>query len=177
MKIKEFLLLPNKKKFCIKNLKFIASGSSRDVYELNERFVVKFASNSAGHAQNKVEIKISRDSEAKKFVAKVTHFHPKGDWIVVEKAIPIKPKLFLKHTEMKFSEFIGANFNFYDRRKVKDNKFYKKFTSLLKITNLIPGDVLKEESWGLVKRKSTELIPVLIDYGLTEEVFKKHYCQ
>lgn len=177
MKIKEFLLLPNKRAHCRKNLKFIASGSSRNVYELSEKYAVKFASNPAGYAQNKTEIKISKTPEAKNLVAKVVASHPRGNWIIVEKAIPIKPKLFLQHTEMDFSVFTGSVFNFYDKRKIKNNKFYKKICCLLKTADLIPGDTLKEESWGLVKRKSTELIPVLIDYGLTEEVFKKHYCR
>jgi hypothetical protein len=49
------------------------------------------------------------------------------------------------------------------------------FKMLINKFHLVPLDLAKEDSWGVVRRDG-QLFPVLIDYGLSEQVFQKHYA-
>ena len=65
--------------------KYIGSGSSRDVFDLENGYVIKVAKNKAGIAQNKAEYKIS-DNDNSDLFAKVVQVSNDFSLLIMEKA-------------------------------------------------------------------------------------------
>ena len=65
--------------------RYIGEGSSRQVFDINNGYVVKIAKNKAGILQNKVESYISLNEEAYIF-AKVKYYSIDYSYIVMPKA-------------------------------------------------------------------------------------------
>ena len=55
-----------------------------------------------------------------------------------------------------------------------ENEFAYEMFKLLAEYEILPGDLQKLNSYGLVKRDGKDTI-VLIDFGLTSKTFEKHY--
>ena len=56
----------------------------------------------------------------------------------------------------------------------KKSNFTPDIVDLTHSTEMLVGDLRKINSYGIVKRNNMEFV-VLIDYGITETTFKKHY--
>ena len=174
-------------------LKKVGSGSGRVVYELNNALVAKIAKNRKGVAQNESEA----NSVFNKFncVAKTLECGKGHAWVIAEKAEPIE-------NFDQFKELAGGtlDFNTYMEilyvlfspngkrklsyaiakeaiKKAKGSKFCMEVIKMMHgrgATGLIVSDLIRMENLGKVKRGGKYEL-VVIDYGLTHEVYGKHY--
>jgi len=169
-----------RKKYAEENLERLSSGSSRLTYLTNAKTVIKLASNEKGLAQNEAETHPKAKSQ---HLNPVLQHDPKYAWIEV----PFLNKL----TEKKFQEITGLDFEQFGESlryglrdisgnsdKDKPRKFaeiaktplYQEMVRVGKACKLMPGDLARISSWGEKEGK-----PVLIDAGLTSDVFELHY--
>ena len=135
--------------------KLIGSGSCRKVYDLNNGYVIKVAKDIRGIYQNQAESRIylSRKSD---FFADVITISEDNKCLIMSKARIIKN--------------IQTVYKYY---KVKNiNALVKLENFKIDISNfkLSKGDLRRPSSWGFKGD-----VPVLIDYGLTNSIFKKYY--
>lgn len=168
-------------KYCEDNLKRLSSGSSRIAYLTKDNTVIKLAKNDKGIDQNKAECKVNLKS---KYLNKSIDCSNNYYWVEFPFLEKITEKEFEKMTGVNFKDF-GESIRFglkslsdqssrpkpknFD--KVSDSEIYKEMLKIGKKYNLMPGDLAKISSWG-----SKNDFPVLIDAGLTKEVFELHYA-
>lgn len=169
-----------RKKYAEKNLKHLSSGSSRIVYLTPDKTVLKLAKNDRGLAQNKVE---SNPKMKSKYLNKILGHAKNNAWIEVDYLDKITTKDFEEMTGLDFDEF-GESLRYglksvsgnsdkdkpenFD--KIEKTKIYKEMKDLGKKWKLMPGDLARISSWGTKDGK-----PVLIDAGLTKDVFEEFY--
>lgn len=169
-----------RKKYAEKNLKHLSSGSSRVVYLTSDDTVIKLAKNEKGLAQNKAEKNPKMKS---KFLNKIIKSSKDNVWIETYYLKKITEKKFEEMTDLDFKDFDQAiRYGLRDVSKNKDKKkpknfdkvsasdIYKEIRSIGEKFKLMPGDLAKISSWG-----SKDDQPILIDSGLTKEVFEEYY--
>lgn len=134
---------------------YIGSGSSREVYDLGNGYVVKVAKNEAGTEQNRAEYYISKDDDSGIF-AKVINVSNDYSMLIMKKA-----------KKVKNIKVVWHYFDAYDK-----HEFYKcrPMQKIKKRYKLLLGDFAKASSWGLIDGR-----PVIIDYGFTEYVQRHYY--
>jgi hypothetical protein len=163
------------------NLKHLSSGSSRVVYLTPKETIVKLAKNDKGIAQNKAE---SNPKMKSKFLNEVLGHAKNYAWMETQFLEKITEKEFEEMTDIKFSDFGEAiryglkdvtgntgkekpkNFD-----KVEKSEIYKEMKKIGEQFELMPGDLARISSWGTRDGR-----PVLIDAGLTKEVFTEYYA-
>jgi hypothetical protein len=169
-----------RKKYAEANLKHLSSGSSRIVYLTPGGTIVKLAKNDKGIAQNKAEANPKMKS---KFLNEVIKHAKEYAWIETHKLEKITVPEFEKMTGIKFSEF-GDSLSYglkdisgsSDKKKpknfdeVSESEVYKEMHRIGEKFKLLPGDLKRISSWG-TKGKC----PVLIDAGLTRDVYDEFY--
>jgi hypothetical protein len=169
-----------RKRYAEKNLKHLSSGSSRIVYLTPEKTILKLAKNDKGIAQNKAE---SNPKMKSKYLNKILGHAKNHAWIETSYLKKITEKQFEKMTGLDFDDF-GEGIR-YGLRDVSSNKemkepenfdevseseIYKEMKDIGKRFKLMPGDLARISSWGTKDDR-----PVLIDAGLTKEVFEEFY--
>jgi hypothetical protein len=170
----------SRKKYAEKNLKHLSSGSSRIVYSTSENTIVKLAKNDKGLAQNKAECNPKMKS---KFINKVIDHAKNDSWMETHYLDKISAKDFEDMTGVNFDDFGVAiryglknvsgntdkskpkNFD-----KVEESDIYKEMKKIGNKFKLMPGDLARISSWG-----TKDGHPVLIDAGLTKNVFAEYY--
>jgi len=135
--------------------KYIGSGSSRDVFDLENGYVIKVAKNRAGIAQNKAEYKIS-DNDNSDLLAKVVQVSNDFNFLIMEKADTIYN-----------ISYVLKYFNVRDKRELLNLKELQK---IKRNYNLVLGDFERKSNWGMINGR-----PVIIDYGFTREVRERYY--
>lgn len=167
-------------KIAEKNMKHLSSGSSRIVYQIRgEKRVIKLAKNDKGIAQNKAETKIKDNS---KFINKSKSHANNFSWIEVSFLEKIDEKEFEEMTGITFKNF-GKSIEYglksisssssskpksFD--EISKSRIYEDIYRIGKKYKLMPGDLSRISSWG---KKDNN--PVLIDTGLTKDVYDKYY--
>jgi uncharacterized protein YpmB len=169
-----------RKKYAEANLKHLSSGSARIVYLTPDKTVVKLAKNDKGIAQNKAETNPKMKS---KFLNEVIKHADNDAWMETYYLEKITGKEFEEMTKIPFSDFEEAirfglknvsentgltkpkNFD-----KVSGSEIYKEMKRIGEQFKLMPGDLARISSWGTKDGR-----PVLIDAGLTAEVFADYY--
>lgn len=168
-----------RKKYSEKNLKHLSSGSSRIVYETPDHTIVKLAKNDKGVAQNKAEANPKMKS---KFLNKIIGNAKKYSWIETHYLDKITEKDFKKMTGIEFEDF-GDSIR-YGLKKVSDSskskpknfdevsksEIYKEMKRIGEKFELMPGDIARISSWGTKDNN-----PILIDAGLTKDVYEEFY--
>ena len=169
-----------RKEYAERNLKHLSSGSSRIVYLTPGQTIVKLAKNDKGIAQNKAEANPQMKS---KFLNKILSCAKNCAWIEVPFLDKITEKEFEKMTGLKFEDF-GESIRYAlkdvsgntDKEKPKNFKeveksdIYKELKDIGEKFKLMPGDLARISSWGAKNGN-----PVLIDAGLTADVFADFY--
>lgn len=186
--------------FAKKNgLRYLGEGSSRSVFVLDSKRVLKIAMNMKGIAQNRTELELSHDHEAP--VARIYQYDTDMWWLVSELVRPIaSPEEFKALTGIPWhamKRFLSGHYDHDDLetfqqdmiRKVKENlldgatiqdvqnisnnSFIIKLSKFLtsKGSVLMAGDLMLFEHWG----KTPDQRVVLLDYGYTEEVYNDYY--
>ena len=133
----------------------IGSGSSRDVFDLDNGYVIKVAKNRAGIAQNESECNIS-DLDNSDLFAKVIEVSNNFEFLIMEKA----DKIYYMSDVLKYF-------------KVRSKRQLFKLKQLQNIKrnyNLLLADLERKSSWGMINGR-----PVIIDYGFTREVKERYY--
>lgn len=169
-----------RKKYAENNLKHLSSGSSRIVYLTPGKTIIKLAKNDRGIAQNKAEANPKMKS---KYLNPILGYAKNYAWIEVPYLEKITAREFKDMTGLEFDDFGEAlRFGLKDISGNSDTEKPKKFEEVAKSDiykevrdigekfKLMPGDLARISSWG-VKDKH----PVLIDAGLTQDVFADFY--
>lgn len=169
-----------RKKYAEQNLTHLSSGSSRIVYLTPGKTVVKLAKNDKGIAQNRAEANPEMKS---KYLNEIINHASNLAWIETHYLDKITVKQFEEMTGMPFSDFDEAirfglknvsentgltkpkNFD-----KVSKSEIYKEMKRIGEKFKLMPGDIARISSWGTKDGR-----PILIDAGLTADVFADFY--
>lgn len=135
--------------------RYIGSGSCRDVFDLENGYVIKSAKNRAGIAQNKCEYRISYYDKSDLF-AKVVQVSDDFRFLIMEKANRVN----------NISD-IWEYFNVKSKRELTN---LSEMQNIRRKYNLLLGDFERKSNWGMIKGR-----PVIIDYGFTREVRARYY--
>ena len=169
-----------RKKYAERNLEHLSSGSARIVYLTPSKTIVKLAKNDKGIAQNEAE---SNPEMKSKYLNKVISRSKNNAWVEVCYLEKITEKDFEEMTGLKFEDF-GDSIR-YGLKKVSGNTdkdkpenfdevaksdIYKEMKDVGEKFKLLPGDMARISSWG---EKDGQ--PVLIDAGLTRDIFDEYY--
>lgn len=177
--------------YCERNLTRISSGSSRIAYKIDDTKVLKLAKNKKGLAQNETEIMYSQDYMMDDIVAQVFNYDEDNLWLEMEFARKLTPAIFQNIVGISFDDYVdGVQYQDANLRPKKnyfktpapdnmdemwENDFVSRIFDLMgSYDNFVAGDLTKLSTYGIVKRDGQDAI-VLIDFGLTEEVFTSHY--
>lgn len=181
-------------------LQKLGSGSSRTVFRLDSKRVLKMASNVKGLAQNKAEIEISKDKQYNKILANVLYHAEDNSWLVsdiVKELTSIEEFKQLAGVPWELASMTIAIASSYNdsidqiKQKIEeDYTYYHAYTfkvenlknylarpfinsliSLIQLKKLQPADLNFIEHWG----KTPDQRAVILDYGFTEAVRKQHY--
>lgn len=176
-------------KYAKQHLKFIASGSARAVFKVDEEKVLKIAKNEKGVAQNTVEL----DWVMQKYdiVAKIFEADwDDNEWMEMELARKAKASDFkkllgvtLKEVKM-FAEYkwnIASNWNPPTEEEkeifnklIEENEFFQDLEVIAGTWDLAFGDLGRQNSYGVVKRGGKDAL-VLVDFGATNDVIAQYY--
>jgi len=156
----------------------IAEGSSRIVYLTDNDTVIKIAKNDKGIAQNKAELLVKDnckyinaviDSDGKYWLeAKYLKQLNSSDF---EKLVGISFYKFSKCLNFALNEVSDSNHpkpDYLD--EVKDLDIFKELVKIGKKYKIMPGDMIRISSYC-----QSNGYPVLIDFGMTKDVFYKYY--
>lgn len=176
--------------YCEEHLTRISSGSSRIVYKIDNQKVLKLAKNKKGLAQNEIEIEYSQYSDLDDILARTFDYENNNLWVEMELARKCKKSDFKRITGFDFDTYgmvihnqgedsQGRRGQKYDvPSEIVDEMWENEFTySMLDFVGSyqIPaGDLRRLSSYGIVKRNGQDEI-VLIDYGLTNDVYQSYY--
>lgn len=175
-------------KYCQENLQRISSGSSRIVYKIDDTKVLKLAKNPKGLAQNNVEIDFGGDYYIQSVIAKLFDSDEKGLWVEMELARRVTSKIFKRVNEVSFEDYCDAMRYQYgvavkyvkhsrppeNMDQMWENEFVSNMIDFMVNYEIPVGDLCRFSSFGLVNRDGHDVI-VLIDYGLTGEVYDSYY--
>jgi hypothetical protein len=169
-----------RKDYAEKNLEHLSSGSSRIVYLSPNKTIIKMAKNDRGIAQNKAE---ANPKMVSKYLNKIISYAPNYSWIETHYLDKITTKDFLKMTSLNFDDFgeairyglknVSGNSHLEkpeNFEKVEKSDIYKEVRKVGEQFKLMPGDLARISSWGTKDGR-----PVLIDAGLTADVFADYY--
>lgn len=177
--------------YCENNLQRISSGSSRIVYKIDDTKVLKLAKNKKGLSQNETEIMYSEDYMMDDIVAQIFDHDENNLWLEMELARKVTPQLFQNIVGISFENYVdGVDYQDSNLRPRKEsykpiepenmdqmweNDFVSRIFDLMSsYDNFSSADLTKLSTYGVVKRDGIDSI-VLIDYGLTDEVYNTHY--
>ena len=135
--------------------RYIGSGSSRDVFDLGNGYVIKVAKNMAGVAQNQSEYAISYYDDSDLF-AKVVLVSKNFYFLMMEKADKV--------------DNISDVFNYFNVSDKRELFHLKELQNIKKNYHLLLADFDRKSNWGIIKGR-----PVIVDYGFTREVSEKYY--
>jgi hypothetical protein len=177
-------------KYCEQNLQRISSGTSRIVYKIDETKVLKLAKNEKGIAQNNTEINFSEDYLWDMVVAKLFDHDEDGLWVEMELARKVTTSIWNNIVGIPIDIFRdGTRFMEQQKGSLKtlyrlkepermeelyENDFTSTILDLIANYDVGSGDFGKLSTYGLVNRDGKDEI-VIIDYGLTNEVYDSYY--
>jgi len=178
-------------KYCEENLKRISSGSSRIVYMIDNIKVLKLAKNKKGLAQNEIEASYSKYHDLSDIVAHTFDYNEDNLWVEMELARRVSKSDFKRIVGYSFEDYCAAINNYYndvnpskyranipiDKEIVTsmwENEFVYDIFNYIGNYGVPVGDLKRLNSYGIVNRGGSDSI-VLIDFGLTNEVYDSYY--
>ena len=186
-------------KYCNSRLKYLGQGSSRRVYMFDDEKCLKIAKNRKGIAQNIEEINLGNDRYAGSCFAKVYDYEQNGLFVEMELARKAKESDFESLAGIPFDFYCdlivrtAINYlpnNCQSRNWVTSsmedtyNYVMDNIDNFEFINQVIEymynfqvkayGDLQRISSYGVVKRNGQEEL-VIVDFGLTEDVFNNYY--
>lgn len=177
-------------RYCEQNLQRISSGSSRIVYKIDDEKVLKLAKNKKGLAQNETEALYSSYKDLDYVLARVYDYNEDYLWIEMQLARKITPSDFKRITGFSFEDFAiavhnygidsGNGFGFkkeIDKSLLEsmwEDEFVFEIFQYIGNYGVPSGDLTKKSSYGIVKEDGDERV-IIIDYGLTSDVYGSYY--
>ena len=158
-------------------LKELGAGSSRVVFLLGAKKVLKIAMNDKGIAQNETEADVSTSPKTKPIIAKVLDYDDGFKWLISEIVRPINEREFAVIAGMSFNNFVEDIRWFWEEgteslTKTPKDKMIAATIETMRAHDLIAADIVKKvDHWG----KTADGRVVLLDYGYTKNVYAKHY--
>ena len=185
-------------KYCQEKLKRISSGSSRIVYKIDDQKVLKLAKNKKGIAQNEAEAGDYYKNSIGCF-AEIYDVDENYLWIEMQLARRVRVSDFKRLTGYDFDVMCQWIYNCrsrYSRNGSYDKRYDQIFNSeqfeellenysifadiqeyLCNYTLESVGDLTRLSSWGVVKDDNGEEKLVIIDSGLSDDVWQNYYCR
>jgi len=177
-------------RYCEAFLQRISSGSSRIVYKIDDEKVLKLAKNKKGLAQNEVEIEYS-DEGLDEVLAKIYNYDPNNLWVEMELARKVSVSDFKRITGFNFKDYAAAVHNYGEAVNARgvshemdvdkeivaemwEDEFVYDIFQYIGNYGIPAGDLKKLSTYGIVNGDNDERI-VIIDYGLTSEVYSSYY--
>lgn len=175
-------------KYAEERLEFLEKGSSRSVFVLSSRKVLKIAmpfrsdpdnSVEAGIAQNQHEVDVYTSSTTKSIVTRIYDFDPEYKWLISELVKPFKSSYeFGKLTNLYFNSMM-AYIDDVEKDRIDLNSIpseYLKFINpLINLTRVVEnfdvGDLWQIGHWG----KTSDGRVVILDYGLSQDIYEEYY--
>jgi hypothetical protein len=158
------------------DLQWLKAGSSRTVYVLSSKWVLKIAMNDKGLAQNIAEKSLYNNAVMRPFITAIKDSDPDNRWLIAELVRPLKnygefeklsgveyrifEKILESYDEPDLSELSGKQLEWMDG-----------VLKMIHHADVAVGDLFDLNHWG----KTNDGRMVLLDYGLTRDVLRKHY--
>lgn len=176
--------------YCQQHLRRISSGTSRIVYMVDNTKVLKLAKNTKGIAQNQVEIDLSNDYLWDQVVAEIYDYDENGLWLEMALAKKVTENVFKNIVGISFQDYCQAlTYHFGQNNHNKkfpvskpdnmddmwSNDFALSMLTIMTDYDLPLGDLCKLNSYGVVGEGGNQRI-VMIDYGLTNDVYSSYYA-
>jgi len=172
-------------RYCDSILSKIKAGSARIVYDFDSTSVLKLAKNEKGLYQNATEADGLLQSNYKNIVANVLDSDPQNWWVRSEKAFKINESAFKTLSGFEFKEFcnyVRNKFTLYNRsslpvqdpEKYHNDPWVQYIIEMMVNFNMPAGDICRINSWGKTSSGSSPRL-VLLDYGLTQDIFERFY--
>lgn len=178
-------------RYASERLERISSGSSRVVFAIDDKKVLKVAKNDKGVAQNEAEREFSDDSYLTGMFAEVFTCSPDCRFLEMERARKCTKREFEKYTGVSMDtvwQYLAAYDNLYLHPgrgypvrepegfdELHENDFLMSIVDYAGGFNVpIPGDFTKLSSYGFVKRDGKDTL-VMVDYGFTEALAKVYH--
>lgn len=194
--IEEFKSLSSFKKrvaYARKHLGRIGGGSARIVFGIDPNTVVKIAMNRKGQAQNEIEADVSNIGYD--IIANVEDYDEDSYlYVEMERARKLKRFDWKRITGWYFKEWMNTLSNYIRERRspnkskfmfsyplpddfedIEESELFSEIVRMIADFGMPVGDIVRESSWGIVNRNGKDT-PVLVDYGLTEDVYKTYYA-
>ncbi len=175
--------------YCEQNLQRISSGSSRIVYKVDNEKVLKLAKNTKGIAQCEVEIQYGGYYDLDDVVAKIFDSDEKNLWVEMELAKRLTVGDFKRIVGFNFKDFqtavgnhgLDVNGKGFKRQidpqiveQMWENPWTYEIFNFIGNYGVPVGDLQRLNSYGVVQRDGKPHI-VIIDYGLTSNVYDSYY--
>jgi len=194
--LERFKTLPSfaqKIKYISETLTRIGSGSGRIVYDIDGTKVFKVAKNTKGIAQNEVEISVASYYDSNNIVADVIESDEENStWIVAEKGKKVNERRICQLTGIPslndFYHYITNQIDANNGRKgrfsmnpelkeaLQENEWVINMIDFIIGYGQSVGDLDRPSTYGEVLRDGGPII-VLVDYGLSDEVYATHYSR
>lgn len=179
--------------YAAKNLKMLGYGSARCAFDLGNEKVLKVSRSEVGDAQNQAEVESGYDKYD--LFAKIFSHGSDYGWLIMEKTEPMYEEDFESLMNCKWTDIISTleymdtgkgTEKYYDLCVYATNPAFNKTITYTFFSNLINWyeeeepersvweDLDDEENWGWVMRKGKKL-PVIIDYGATQNIMQQYY--
>jgi predicted nucleotidyltransferase len=170
--------------YCNSTLTKLGAGSSRIVYLVDDKTVLKLAKNQKGIAQNKVEIGAS-DKYYSNVTAEVYESDDNSLWLEMELAKPINKTRFkeiLGYSVEDFGKWVTNFWNVNNRKKpyyildkqveeiINESEFANSVFSFIQDYGLSVGDLGRISTYGEFDGEVK-----IIDYGLDDDVLSNYY--
>ena len=151
--------------FCRDYLKCIGRGTSRDVYRLNNRQVIKVAKHDYGYAQNASEHDIFNAYGKLGFLNEVTEYADNYLWVIQPLAEPLSDHDECLSNIVDMVEHIEQS-----KEYIANDTYFKTVHDFLIETEWrYLYDIKKQDSWGRVDGELK-----LIDYGMNNEAYNTY---
>lgn len=179
-------------RYCEERLNRISQGSSRIVYTIDNNTVLKLAKNKKGIAQNEEEGQPDFYKQQIGLFAEVYDVDENYLWIEMQLAKKAKPSDFKRITGYDFNtvcewlNYIRPDYRYhtymdpkykayFNSKEFQDN--YDEYSILAKLQEYVGnydapiGDLKRISSWGIVTDENGQEDLVLIDFGLSDDIY------
>jgi hypothetical protein len=166
--------------FAKKRWELLGHGSSRTIFRLNKKLVIKVAHNLKGEKQNKVEM---NPNTQRPCTNKLIMADAEGKWIIVRFTDTVSKESFKKIIGVGFDSFTNALYYKFNNeseewsepknyKEIEANGFFKCVCQLILECDMQVGDLDKPSSYGELDGKI-----VLRDYGLNRKLYDTEYAK
>jgi len=156
------------------HLTLLGSGSGRTVFDIDGTKVLKLAKNIKGVAQNEVEYQLANSYYKPSIINNIYDGSDDFIWVTSEKAKKVSEKRICILTGIP-SLWDLRTYIEYGKPDLTENEFAVDCEDLVNTNGLAVFDLTRASSYGeVVKDGSPEI--VIVDYGLNNYVWNKHYA-